>query len=76
MSSSVLALIALISVVTLANPVLDEALKPEDAELDFYFIGPMPSVHIMITVTNQGSEPAFSTRFRPFEWPMRKEKPS
>ena len=60
MSSSVLALlIALISVVTLATPVLEEALKPDDAKLDFYFIGPMPSGHIMITVTNKGSEPAF-----------------
>lgn len=59
-SSSVLALlIALISVITWATPVLKDALKPTDAKLEFYFIGPMPSGHIMITVTNKGTEPAF-----------------
>lgn len=63
LSSSVLALmIALISVITWATPVLKEAFKPKDAKLDFYFIGPMPSGYIMITVTNEGSEPAFFSK--------------
>jgi len=59
-SSSVLALlIALISVITWATPILQEAWKPKDAKLEFYFIGPLPSGHIMITVSNEGSQPAF-----------------
>ena len=59
-SSTVLALlIALISVITWATPILKEAMAPKDAKLDFYFIGPLPSGHIMVTVTNEGTQPAF-----------------
>ncbi len=59
-SSSFLALIiALISVVSLATPVLKEALRPNDASVKFYLIGPTQTGSILATAYNEGGEPSF-----------------